>query len=399
MAYLRARRGPRGHAQLIGGEVSLLTPDDHAAVLHVMHDHGREPMSMTHGDFDYDYLQRLAVGPDGRRRFTRLSFAAHFDSLMRSRRTMPRPRTEADLHGPRRAFVQMFARLRREHGVRSFLAHNMTVTPANLAEVAEVAHAASMMGFSMLSFQPAAFVGDDRRWDGSYREITNDDLWTQIETGIGTRVPYAGLQFGDQRCNRTSFGFMIGSTWHPLIDDTSPHDLAARDTFLTNLGGITLGGVPKWVAALRLARGVAAHPHVVPVGLRYARGLVQRAGGLGALRHGRVWPMTFVLHAFMDAADVAPAWAMLQDDQVSEDPHIRATQERLQACVYTMAHPETGMLVPACAQHAVLDADENAQLRTLLPIIPVVADQCTCSTAGVPTLDGAGHGSSSNTCR
>src|SRR5215831_7103053 len=47
---LRERRGPRAHAQLIGGEVSLLPPDDHAAALAIMRAHGREPMSFTHGD-------------------------------------------------------------------------------------------------------------------------------------------------------------------------------------------------------------------------------------------------------------------------------------------------------------------------------------------------------------
>ena len=57
MAHLRAVRGPGQHAQLIGGEVTLLAPDDHAAALSAMHRHGRKPMSMTHGDFDYDYLQ------------------------------------------------------------------------------------------------------------------------------------------------------------------------------------------------------------------------------------------------------------------------------------------------------------------------------------------------------
>lgn len=61
MTYLRRRRGSRAHAQLIGGEVSLLAPDDHAAALLAMRAEGREPMSMTHGDFDYDYLERLAV--------------------------------------------------------------------------------------------------------------------------------------------------------------------------------------------------------------------------------------------------------------------------------------------------------------------------------------------------
>ncbi len=70
MALLRARRGPGQHAQLIGGEVTLLDPDDHAAALQAMLRHARKPMSMSHGDFDYDYLERLALDPDtGRPRF------------------------------------------------------------------------------------------------------------------------------------------------------------------------------------------------------------------------------------------------------------------------------------------------------------------------------------------
>lgn len=50
MALLRKVRGPRAHAQLIGGEVSLLSPDDHAATLQIMRSYGREPMSMSHGE-------------------------------------------------------------------------------------------------------------------------------------------------------------------------------------------------------------------------------------------------------------------------------------------------------------------------------------------------------------
>jgi hypothetical protein len=53
---------------------------------------------------------------------------------------------------------------------------------------------------------------------------------------------------------------------------------------------------------------------------------------------------------------------------VASDPEVRATQERLQACSYAMAHPESDMLVPACAQHGVLDPDENRELAVLLPM-------------------------------
>jgi hypothetical protein len=78
--------------------------------------------------------------------------------------------------------------------------------------------------------------------------------------------------------------------------------------------------------------------------------------------------LTFVMHNFMDAADVRPAWELLQRGEMSADPAIRATQERLQACSYAMAHPESDMLVPACAQHGVLDPDENRELAVLLPM-------------------------------
>jgi len=74
------------------------------------------------------------------------------------------------------------------------------------------------------------------------------------------------------------------------------------------------------------------------------------------------------MHQFMDAADVRPAWELMQRGETSADPRVRATQERLAACHYAMAHPEDGTLVPACVQHCVLDPAENRELRTLLPL-------------------------------
>ncbi len=110
MALFQRERGPIAHAQLIGGEVSLLSPDAHAATLLAMRAHGREPMSMTHGDFDEAYLRGVVLGGDGRPRLRRVSFAAHVDSLMRGRRGIPRPRSEAELNPYRVAFAAMFER-------------------------------------------------------------------------------------------------------------------------------------------------------------------------------------------------------------------------------------------------------------------------------------------------
>jgi hypothetical protein len=74
------------------------------------------------------------------------------------------------------------------------------------------------------------------------------------------------------------------------------------------------------------------------------------------------------MHRFMDAADVQPAWELLQRGVKSDVPRILETQERLLACSYAMAHPDYGELVPACVQHGVLDPDENAALAALLPV-------------------------------
>jgi hypothetical protein len=375
MGLLRQVRGPRAHAQLIGGEVSLLDPDDHAEALRIMREHGREPMSMTHGDFDYDYLRRLVLGPDGKPRFPRLSFAAHFDSLMRGRRGIPRPRAEVELNPYRQRFAAMFARLRREHGVRSYLAHNMTVTPANVDQLAGVIRDCHAMGYSMFSFQPAAFVGDDRRWREDYRTVTGDDVWAQIERGAGARLPWRAVQLGDERCNRSAFGFYCGDVWVALVDDQDPADLAGRDAFYRYFGGMTFSGAPVRLVVLRALRVALTHPHLFVMAGRWVARLLRRAGGpvrfAAQLLAGRVRPMTFVMHSFMDADQVAPAWELLKRGETSDDPEMLATQQRLLACSYAMAHPETGELVPACVQHGVLDPGENVALRHQLPIVAV----------------------------
>ncbi|WP_216698685.1 hypothetical protein [Arthrobacter sp. H41] len=372
MQYLRSVRGPRAHAQLIGGEVSLLDPDDHAAALAVMRANGREPMSMTHGDFDYAYLLALVLDAKGERRFDRVSFAAHFDSLMRGRRGAVRPRSEAELDPFRSKFARMFADLQQEHGVRSYLAHNMTVTPSNLEEVAGVTRSVLSMPYNMLSFQPAAFIGDNRRWKEDFAEVRIDDVWEQIEKGAGQELPWRGTQFGDPRCNRYTTGLSAAGTFAVAIDPAIPADTAARDRLLKHHGGMFFGGQTRFVLAARILRAAARYPGDVAVLLKMGQRIIARAGGARALWHawrGKTLAVkTFVVHNFMDASVVAPAWALIEQGQISDDPAVREAQERLGACMYTMSHPETGQLVPACTQHSVLDSTENKQLLKLLPL-------------------------------
>lgn len=278
MALLRRVRGPRAHGQLIGGEVSLLDPDDHAEALEIMRAHGREPMSMSHGDFDYDYLERLVLGPDGRVRLRRVSFAAHVDSLMFGRRGIPRPPDEASLNPYRERFAAMFARLRREHGVGCFLAHIMTVTPANLGQVADVVRECRHMGYGMFSLQPAAFVGDERRWREDYRDVTGDPVWAQIEAGVGARLNYRVFEHGDVRCNRAAYGFWCGDRWLGWLDGSDPRDLAVRDAFFRYFGPVNFTGTPVLLLAARIALITARHPRIVLVAAGWLARVIRRAG-------------------------------------------------------------------------------------------------------------------------
>jgi hypothetical protein len=369
MALLRELRGPGQNAQLIGGEVTLLKPDDHAAALRAMIDHGRKPMSMSHGDFDYDYLEALALDPaTGRPRFSHLSFAGHFDSMMFGRRGIRRAASERELNPHRRRFCEHFRRLQREHGVTHYLAHNMTVTPRNLDQVPGVIHDCRDMGFRMLSFQPAAFIGNASRWKDDYRAFSTDAVWEHIEQGAGARLHFRALQIGDPRCNRTAYGAYVGDRYVPMLDEDDPADRRWLQDFIAAFGGMDFAAPPAVVAA-RTARALARRPRALPGAAGWARRFAARAGGRGALLRHRPRALTFVMHAFMDARDVRPAWELLERGELSEDPRVRATQERLQACSYAMAHPEDGRLVPACAQHSVLDPEENLRLARELPLV------------------------------
>jgi len=368
MALLRRLRGPGQHAQLIGGEVTLLGADDHARALKSMIRHGRKPMSMTHGDFDYDYLVGLAIDSrTGERRFDHLAFAGHFDSMMFGRRGIKRVDSEVELNPYRRRFCEMFQRLEREHGVSHYLAHNITVTPRNVDQIPQLVRDCRQMGFRMFSFQPAAFIGNQARWKDSYREFSTDEVWKRIEEGVGARLHFNAEQVGDVRCNRTAHGIYVGDRYETLLDEDDPRDAQALHDFIAAFGGMDFEAGSRRLRAARCARAVASHPAVLRSGVPWAGRLVRRLGGPRTIQREKPKAVTYVMHSFMDARHVRPAWELLQRGEMSEDPKIRETQERLQACSYAMAHPESDTLVPACTQHSVLDPLENLRLQELLP--------------------------------
>jgi hypothetical protein len=241
----------------------------------------------------------------------------------------------------------------------------MTVTPANLDQIADVIRACRTMGWRMFSFQPAAYVGDDSRWADAYRSFGADEVWREIEAGAGARLPFRAVQMGDERCNRVTWGVFAGDRYVPLLDDTDARDLAARDAFYrTAPRNFAFAARP--IVAACLARAVAGHPRDALTGAAWAARFARRVGP--AALTGNARPMTFVMHRFMDAGDVAEAWRLTSLGVRSDHARIRETQERLAACAYAMAHPDSDEIVPACVQHAILDPAENAHLARLLPL-------------------------------
>jgi len=103
----------------------------------------------------------------------------------------------------------MFTHLERDHGVRSYLAHNMTVTPSNLPEVAETVRAVLGMGFDMMSLQPVAYIGDNRRWKEGFSAVSIDAVWSQVEAGVGQSLPWRATM---RQCARRRFVYSLALT-------------------------------------------------------------------------------------------------------------------------------------------------------------------------------------------
>lgn len=380
MQLLHDSRGSAAHCQLIGGEVSLLDPNDHVLALETMRFFGRIPMSFTNGDFDYDYLKRLAI-KGSRKRFDRIDFAVHFDIGMKGRAGTEHVKTEMDLNPFRKRFVEMFEVLRQRYGVRYYLAHNMTVQQSNLQYVAQAVIEMRNMGFRLLSFQPAAKQGNDKRWVLNLREVQDDDgemVWKEIEKGMGIRLPYSLFQMGDVRCNRMSVCATVGpknscrAKVFPLFDDLCPQDVKARDLVMTHVGNIVLK--PK-ILALKIFRILLRRPWLIIPVMRWCLRVAKRAGGIVPILRWGITPLTIVMHRFMDANDVSEAWQLMEAGVSSEDPkveetgpRIRETMQRLASCSYAMAQPDTGRIVPACVQHSIYDPVENKELTEKLPL-------------------------------
>lgn len=161
MSLLEEKRGPRAHAQLIGGEVSLLDAEDHAAAVD-----GDAPTRSRTDVVDPRKL-RARLPPlalPGRAGATPIRPA-----LVRGSLRLPDAGPDRDPPAQDRGRPEPVPREVRGDVPRRAPRSRRALLP---------------------------------------RAQHDDDVWDQLEAGLGQRIAWQALQFGDPRCNRTAFGWV-----------------------------------------------------------------------------------------------------------------------------------------------------------------------------------------------
>ena len=157
---------------------------------------------------------------------------------------------------------------------------------------------------------------DDHRWQENFEDVTINAVWNHIEEGVGRELPWQATQLGDSRCNRSVVVLRVDGVITPLLDPSHANELHARDIFLDHFGGMSFGGLPLHVLALKLLRAYLRHPGGMFPLMALVLRLFWRAGGrLPVIR-----------------AVVEPAWDLMEKGITADDPKMRETQELLATC-------------------------------------------------------------------
>ena len=182
----------------------------------------------------------------------------------------------------------------------------MTITPANVDQIPGVIARCRTMGFNLFSFQPAAYVGDERRWKEDYRTLDPDEVWRRIEEGAGAAPALSDLPGRRRALQPDRLGLLPR---RPLAQ-------RARRRRPRGHGGARRVPGPLRRRAFQRADCASCCPASAGSSSPTPISSLSRPGGSGArcaasaacrqlLRH-RIVPMTFVMHRFMHADDVDP---------------------------------------------------------------------------------------------
>jgi hypothetical protein len=348
----RRLQGPCGGLQITGGDVADAywragRVDELVEIIRFTKGTGLEPMLMTHGQTlieHPEFLERLVVEGGLRQ------VAVHVDMTQAGRKGYPIQRVacEADLHPVRDAFTGLARRIRERTGLPLELAHNCTVTRKNIGGVAEIvrwalADAERSHIWRIFSFQPEADTG---RTLFSEQPITPEDVWEEIQKGIGLPIRRGATIFGHPDCNSWApvmVSRVDGSRATLLPEDPKWDRMLGR--VLETTGGLHLMNDDAGTPFYRVMGVLLQNPGVFFQLMCY--GMERMLNGTLPLRvmfamlTNRAHNVGFGIHNFMDAAMVARA---------GSDPVIQA---RLDSCVFKGAVKVEGewKAVPMCSMN------------------------------------------------
>lgn len=333
---LRDYLGPGGNVQITSGEVTLLPVEDLCRIVAYARSLQLSPMVMTHGDVllhDRAYLERL-IREAG---LTKLSF--HVDITQRGRKGWSRPESEKQLNAVRDQIADMLRQAKQQTGRKIKAATTMTINQHNLDQIKDVLpnFLANLDAFRILSFQPQAVTGRTKHDDGA----TADQVWQALEQAYGEPLNPHALRFGHADCNRIGMLISIETGKQPIrmqaVRPGKEMDRRFLDGLMRDFAGVTMNDAPVKEYVGKALGMLARKPWWLGIAAWYVarRSWQERRhipAVLGAALRGklRVRPFAFVVHAFMDRAELDTAKG----------------RERLDACVFRLS--VDGRMVPMC---------------------------------------------------
>ncbi len=328
---IRGWLGPAGNLQLTDGELTLRDEPELIELISYARWFGLVPMLMTHGETfrrKPGLLERLML------RGGLSEISLHVDTTMRGRRDgYAGARSESELDGLRAEFAHMIRSARRRTGRPLKAASTVTVTRANLSQVAGIVRwfLANADAFKMLSFQPLAQVG---RTDPALGGVGVDELWERIAEGAGDPALRRGEGWlGHPACSRFVQGLVPRRSRAlrlvPLYRRDRAEEMRFLGELLDRLGGASFRLDGRLHAALRAGEVIARHPlFLLRRALPFAWRLLRRVGSV------RADYFCIVSHHFMSAAETTTPLG----------------RERLDLCAFKV--PLDGRLEPMCAVNA-----------------------------------------------
>jgi 7,8-dihydro-6-hydroxymethylpterin dimethyltransferase len=311
---IRDRYGANTDVQVTGGDPTLRRREELAAIVRRIRALGMRPSLFTNGiKASRDLLGTLVEAG-------LVDVAFHVD-LTQQRKGY---RTEIQLNELRRAYIE------RARGLPLSVFFNTTVFDGNFDQLPEIV--AFFVRHSdvvrLASFQPQAETGRGVLGRRPPR-ITPSSVIRQIERGAAASISFDTAHVGHSLCNRYAMAFVVNGRVYDMLDNTSLYEL-----LLARTADRQFDRQNRRRAVKSFVGCLLHNPDIAFRGAGWLAGkLWQMKKDLIAGR-GLVNKLSFVVHNFMDAADL--------------------DVERLDACVF-MAATKDGP-VPMCLYNAMRDA-------------------------------------------